>query len=208
MFNAYRLSVQKSLHLKNNSCAKIQKLSKFQGLKTKLKKKNYKNTSFLFKNKFKLKKIFLLFGFKVKPNNRFAFWNSFNTQIINCSLVKNKLNDSNIENITESVCLTYSSQIMSISSLEKKFNFKTINILFFKLKGFFFYNFIGSIFNKLNFYLQAFGGKEIFIFIKFFNLYNKDKIWGKKRCIKKTKLRFLIQKNKKNSMFRDNSIIN
>ena len=157
---------------------------------------------------YKVKDIFLLIGFKIKPNNRFVFWNSINKNLFYSKFIKSRLNDSSMDYIVESISIAYSTQLFTINNLKKRFLFKNTNILFFRLKGFFFYNFIGSIFFNLNKYLNIFSNSRVFLLIQFCNLYNKDRVWSKKKSIKKTKLRHLIQKNKKNVLFKDDSVFN
>ena len=145
-------------------------------------------------------------GLLVKQNNRIVLWNYYLNRVMGYSSDKRRNTKDTLLKASVMFFLSYFRLYFRVSGAGLA-NKEIIPVIFFKLKGFFFFNLIGSLLSKLRSYFPSLFNGNFLVFIKFYNLHNFHRLWKKKKSIKKIKMKEAFTKNKEVMLYSKTSIL-
>lgn len=146
-------------------------------------------------------------GLFLKINNRLSTWFRYLNSISNTSNIRDNITNSVLNKILQSFFLLHVSMLTATNSIESFRAAKLIPILELRFASFFFFNIIGNLFKKLKFVLGSINTSNIYFLIRLNCLYNNSGIWGKKRKVKKAKVKLYGITSKGDSLYKNSSII-
>ena len=147
-------------------------------------------------------------GLFLKINNRISTWFKYLNYVSNTTNIRSNVNSDVIGNMIQTFSLLHITMSTSMNSVESFRPLKLTPMLIFRFGSFFFFNIIGSLFHRFKFLFGSSNFSSVYFFLKLNCIYNNSGIWGKKRKVKKSKIKLYVLKSKTDSMYKDSNIFN